>query len=155
MASRAAQPFSLVGQMLSGLQSHEVDTVSAPADARALPGHADTGPFPRTSHLYQSLDRELRGLEERLAQRLSGLDIDADVPFELKFDGHNGLVVDGNHPQRAEIEDLVRDDPALITAFHRVAAAAVACRRAALDPEQADEIHVVVHRGHATASAEA
>jgi hypothetical protein len=47
--------------------------------------------------------------------------VDLSIPFEISLSPHGRVVVDGEHPDRALIEDLLRDHPTFSDAFRDLA----------------------------------
>ena len=55
-------------------------------------------------------------------QRLAAAGIDTSLRFEIFSDAAGSLQVGGNHPQQEEITQVLQNDPAIASAFHRLAA---------------------------------
>lgn len=57
-----------------------------------------------------------------LRQKLAGVGIDPSQPVSLSTGADGRVIVDGSHPQAAEISKLFEDEPALAQAYRNVAA---------------------------------
>jgi hypothetical protein len=102
----------------------------------------------RTDHLADLADREIRDFVEQFTDRLGAIGLDTGDPIELKSTGNGEIVVNSHHPQRAVIEELLRRDLELRTAFHRAAAAGAAHHRATHPFERFDRAaHLTVQSG--------
>jgi hypothetical protein len=73
--------------------------------------------LPTTIDLEELIPKFAAGLRDRLR----GAGIDPAIPFTLKEDGNGGLLVDGDHPHRAAIEDLLAQDSELLSQFQEIA----------------------------------
>ena len=67
----------------------------------------------------KSLDKFLVKFRRLASQH----DVDGSQPIRLKSDGQSGVHVDGHHPDRAKIEQLLDSSPDLAASFRRLAAA--------------------------------
>jgi hypothetical protein len=65
----------------------------------------------------------------QLQERLEAAGVDLTQPLTLKPDGNGGIMVDGEHPDRALVESLLQDSE-LAGTFEEIAAAATERRRA-------------------------
>lgn len=77
----------------------------------------------------RSLEADLTDLADQLRERFAQLGIDLSPPLRLKQDGHDRIVVDGNHPDRVLIESIFGSDDQLASLFHEVAEAATNSRQ--------------------------
>ncbi|MBI2480253.1 MAG: hypothetical protein HYV60_16955 [Planctomycetia bacterium] len=73
-----------------------------------------------------TLQQDFAELTDRLRERFSQLGIDLKTPLRLKQDGHDRVVVDGEHPDRVLIESIFGTDEELTKLFNAVAASATA-----------------------------
>jgi hypothetical protein len=76
-----------------------------------------------------NLDKALPHLVSDLRERFRAAGVDLSEPIQLKEDGHGGVVVNGDHPDRSLIEDIFAGDSKLTDDFQQVAAAAVQQRQ--------------------------
>ena len=82
-----------------------------------------------TEHLERLMQSELRRLLSDLRATLAAHEIDASQQFAMKSGPSGRIQVDGNHPQRAQIEAALEDHPTIPDTFRRLAAAATSVRR--------------------------
>lgn len=97
--------------------------------------------------MRRDYEQKLAGLESRLEVAMAKAGIDKSTPFQLQTDAEGMVRVAGDHPQKAQIEQLFIDSPSLrddfleVNAkadFLRAADEAMAFQRAyAEDPEAA------------------
>ncbi len=78
----------------------------------------------------QAFQDAVESLQRILQTRLLARGIDTTRSFELSCDDRGQIMIDGDHPQRAEIEDLFRNDPALTDAATRILSGAAQFRTA-------------------------
>lgn len=71
-----------------------------------------------------TLQQDIVELTDRLRERFAQLGIDLTTPLRLKQDGRDGVVVDGEHPDRVLIESIFGNDEELTSQFNAVAASA-------------------------------
>jgi hypothetical protein len=71
-----------------------------------------------------TLQQDIVELTDRLRERFAQLGIDLTTPLRLKQDGREGVVVDGEHPDRVLIESILSNDKELTSRFNAVAASA-------------------------------
>jgi hypothetical protein len=120
---------SIGGAALGGLAIHALKSVQSGGFLRELVSKKDNEPV--TSKESESvpppqfdLSSELPRFLQQLHQRLKAEGIDLSQPLVLKDDGRGGVIVDGDHPYRAEVEELVNNDVQLTSSFQAIVAAA-------------------------------
>lgn len=101
----------------------------------------------QVADMRRDYEQKLAGLESRLEVAFAKAGIDRSPPFQLQTDAEGKVRVAGDHPQKAQIEQLFVDNPSLrddfveVNAkgdFLRAADEAMAFQRAyAEDPEAA------------------
>lgn len=131
MAGTALVPLArdLVEQISDGLSFQQMLGSRGAGDA--APGVAASGHAPaifpaspeaaRLEAIRRQPHRELAALVDRLRERLSAAGIELSAPVPLKIGVGGDIQVDGDHPQRAAIEDLLNADAQLTSTFRQVA----------------------------------
>lgn len=117
--------------------------------AEQLVARPTTPALPTTATPEQPSTRQLiADLQALLQPRLAAAGIDASLPFELRLNGRGRVDEISGHPDRAYIEELFLDDPALTAKFqelnHRVREEEQQQRALSLHPTRAPEPVVVV-----------
>ncbi len=64
----------------------------------------------------------LKHFREAILGKLKEAGIDTSHPIRLRGDGQGGVIVDGDHPQRAAIEQIIREDTSLTGLFNYLSA---------------------------------
>ena len=131
LAGTALAPLAreVVGQITDGLSfqrllasgdtSHANDVAAAGEDSAAR--FAESPEAARLDAIRRQPRKELEAYVDRLRHRLSAAGIDLTEPIPLKV-GHRGdIQVDGQHPDRAAIEDLLAADSQLTSTFRLLA----------------------------------
>lgn len=117
----------LAARTLAGLtenlsfQSHLLGSQASNSD-KSSTGSTDT-------RVTVNLEKSLPQLVSDLHERFLAAGVDLSQPIVLKDDGHGGLLVDGDHPDRSLIEDILSQDSKLSADFQAVAAAATERRQ--------------------------
>lgn len=83
----------------------------------------------RTEHLQSLAQHELSQLTQSIFAVFQRHDLDASHAFELSSGPSGRLAVNGDHPQRSDVEDALRRDPAIVEGYKRLAALTKAARR--------------------------
>ncbi len=107
-------------------QSLAAQFQSASADAslfQDLTGRppAYAGEPVRLHDVRDNIDSRLAALGSAIRDRLESAGVDVTQPFQMRIGGDGRLLVEG-HPQQAEIEQLLNDDPALADEARRLSA---------------------------------
>lgn len=76
-----------------------------------------------------NLQEAVTGFGTELREKLAASGVDLSQKLTLKSGLHGAIEVDGDHPQRAAIEDLLNRDDQLASAFQQISAAATETRR--------------------------
>lgn len=106
-ADRLADGFSFAEQLLR----------SEDAAGQGAAASGDPTPAEAQSEFQAELDRFRKQLQDRLAA--GGVDLSR--PITLRSDGFGGVEIDGDHPDRSLIEQIVGRDAELTAAFQRLA----------------------------------
>ena len=115
LASRA------IGELSQGLSFRQL--LMAPQHDSA----SNNGEIDREK-AQSNLNEQLPQFARRLHDRLKSAGISISHPFTLRNDGFGSLVVDGDHPDRAAIEEIFSRDRELAEEFQAIAAAATEWR---------------------------
>lgn len=92
---------------------------SSPSESPASSREATTA-----TRITLDLPKAIPAFAAKLRQRLGDMGVGLEQPITLKSDGHGGILVDGDHPHRMLVEDLVAFDDELAADFRAIAAAA-------------------------------
>ncbi len=116
------------------LLAKEPTDPDAPLDRSAVTADpsaelAALGQHSSHTHLRRFVERELKEFVSELQQRLARAGIDTSIAVDLKANVRGEVVVNGSHPQRAEIEAIFSENPELAGRFRQLAAAVTADSR--------------------------
>jgi hypothetical protein len=101
---------------------------AAPQDLLDI-GLANPGRAARLESVRRETQEAMERFRRSLEQRLVEAGIDPSHPIQLQADGRGGVIVGGEHPQRAFIEQVFAEHPELARAFHGLLARRQLLRR--------------------------
>lgn len=104
---------------LSGASNEE--EAASEVDAVATASAENDGEN-RVAALRRAAETALQSFRELLGQRLAAAGIDVSRPIRLEAEARGPILVAGDHPERAHIEQVFADDPGLRAALIRLAA---------------------------------
>jgi hypothetical protein len=81
-----------------------------------------------------NLDEALPKFTRRLYERLHAEGVDLSQPFSLKYTASGSVVLDGDHPDRATIEDILSQDHQLALELKAIESAVTDHRDETSDP---------------------
>jgi hypothetical protein len=134
------------GRLVDGFSFAE--SLLRPEDAS--PEETKSVPVEPTEQATSEFQEALHDFRQRLQLRLAAQGVDLGRPITLRGDGFGGVEVEGDHPDRARIEQILAGDAELTADFQRLsgqyAAAAGENQPLAGDDESAcarvlDDIH--------------
>ena len=102
-------------------KSEETDDEKSTADG--LDGLLSAGGSVSITELQASSQTLLQQFQKQLNQLLAAQGIDLSQPITLKGDPFGGIDLANDHPQRAQIEQLLADHPELAEQFNELSAA--------------------------------
>ena len=143
LAERVTQQGLSFAETLLGLGRSGPPAASQPEGSLELqsPGYHE--------HLFELRERELDSFLDRFLNSLRQLDLDSSLGIDLKLSGRQDVVVDGDHPRRADIEELFVRNSELADGFRRTVAAATAHQRITAPENSGRDLRISIQNGSA------